>query len=127
MPIHKDPSSPTSLKRKAEDNDDASESEQEDERKQGHKNKKAKPTSGYVPGQEAYSGTAKHFLDPEQPAPARALEKKSTNTSSKTHKELLKQDSRNLNRNAPKPKVPYGVGDPSSYHVSLANTIHVEG
>ena len=60
MHVHKDSSSSANLKRKAEDHE------------QDHKTKKAKPTSGYVPGTgKPYKGTAR--IEPDSP-PSRRVD-----------------------------------------------------
>ena len=65
MPIYKYDPSPASLKRKAEDIDDSFELERGDKAREGRATKKAKPTSGYVPGTgKPYRGTAR-----ERPSP----------------------------------------------------------
>lgn len=128
MRIHKDSSSSAVLKRKAEDNGDGSESKVEDKPKQGHKTKRVKPTCGYIPGTgNPYRGTMRDTPIPQPTVPARALENKPTNTLLKHRESLAKQDTKNLNRNAPKPKVPWSVGDSSPCHVPWADTVNVEG
>ena len=112
MRIHKNPSSSASLKRKAVDSGDVSESE--DKPGDGHRTKKAKPTGGYVSSTgRPYKGTMREDLSPWQSGNARALGNKSTNAPLKNRGKLSKQDSTNLNPNARKPKPPYGVGDSS--------------
>ena len=124
MLIHKDPSNSSSLKRKAEDSGDAYEIKP----KQGHETKKAKPTSGYVPGTgKPYRGTGRDMPDPRSSAYARALGNKSTNATLKSRDKIRKQDTKNLNRNIRKTKVLYDVGDPSSCRVTLANIVDVQG
>ena len=128
MRIHKEPSNSASLKRKAEDSGDAYEFKKEDTPKQGHETKKAKPTSGYVPGTgKPYRGTGRDMPNPRSSAYARALENKSTNASLKSREKIRKQDTKNLNRNIPKTKVPYDVGASSSCRVPLANIVDVQG
>lgn len=128
MLIHKDPSNLASLKRKAEDSGDAYEFEKEDKPKQGHETKKAKPTSGYVPGTgKPYRGTGKDMPNPRSSVYARALGNKSTNATLKSRDKIRKQDTKNLNRNIRKTKVLYDVGDSSSCRVPLANIVDVQG
>ena len=55
-----------------------------------------------------------------------ALGDKSHNASLKSRGRLVKRDTKNLNRKAPKPSVPYGVGNPSPFLILLADTIHAE-
>ena len=122
MHIYKDNSSSASSKRKAESIGDTYESEP----RYGRETKKAKPTCGYVPGTGGpYRGTARGRTNLPPSGPARALGTKSTNALLKNREKLVKQDTKNLNRNAPKAKVPYGVGDSSPCHVPLANTVDV--
>lgn len=128
MHIYKDHSSSAFSKRKAENIGDTSESEQEDKPIYGRQTKKAKPTCGYVSGTGGpYGGTARDNQIPPPPGPARALGTKSTNALLKNREKLAKQDTKNLNRNAPKPKGPYAVGDSSPCHVPLTNTVGVQG
>ena len=99
MHIHKDSSNSASLKRKAEDHEE------------GHKAKKAKPTSGYMPGTgKPYKGTAR--IEPNSPPSGhvRALGDKPTNAPLKIREQISKQDTKNLNRNASKLKVHTSVG-----------------
>ena len=115
MHVHKDSFSSTILKRKAEDHE------------QDHKTKKAKPTSGYVPGTgKPYKGTAR--IEPNSPPSrhVRALGYKSTNAPLKIWEKLSKQDTKNLNRNASKIKMPSTVGS-SVPSVTLPTDTDVEG
>lgn len=117
MEIYKDPSSSASRKRKAEESDEASESEQEIRPQQRRATKKAKATIGYGPGADGpYRGTA----------PARALAQKSTNAPLKVRDQVAKQDTKNLNRDAPRQKVFSDVSDSSSNKVLSANVVDVE-
>ena len=129
MPIYKyDSPSSASLKRKAKDNDDGPELEQGDRPVPGHQTKKAKPTSGYIPGTgKPYKGTARD--DPKRAASGLVgvLGNKSTNALLKSRDRLAKQDTKNLNRNAPKPKVLFGVGVRIPCHITLANNAHIGG
>ena len=128
MPIYiYDSPGSASLKRKAKDNDDNPELEQGDRPVPGQ-TKKAKPTSGYVPGTgKPYRGTARD--DPKRAASGLVgvLGNKSTNALLKSRDSLAKQDTKNLNRNVPKPKVLYGVCFRIPCHVTLANNAHAEG
>ena len=128
MKVHKDPSSSTVLKRKAENNGDDSESELDGKAKPSHQTKKAKPTSGYVAGTtEKYKGTMREIPKPRSFITAGALENKSINISLKHHRKFGKQDTKNLNRNAEKPKMPHGVSDSSLCQVPWSNTVNVAG
>ena len=126
MPIYKyDSPSSASLKRKAKDNDDGPELENGDRPVPGHQTKKAKPTSGYVPGTgKPYKGTARD--DPKRAASGLVgvLGNKSTNALLKSRDRLAKQDTKDLNRNAPKSKALYGVGVQILCHITLANNAY---
>ena len=98
MKVHKDPSSSTVLKRKAENNGD------------GSATKKAKPTSGYVSGTGRYRGTMR-----EMP----------TNAFLKPRQNLPKQDTKNLNLNAGKTKVSRGVSDSSPCQIPWSNIVNL--
>ena len=112
MHIHKDPSGSASLKRKAVDSGDVSESEGKPS--DGHRTKKAKPTGGYVPSAgRPYKGTMREDPSPRQPGKARALTNKSTNAPRKHSDIVSEHDTKNIYRNVPKSNLPYGVGDPS--------------
>lgn len=117
MPIYKYTPSPASTKRKAEDIDDGFKLDHGDRSGQGRVTKKAKPTSGYVPGTgKPYRGTAKERPDPPPLGSIGVLRDKSANVPSKRREAVAKQDTKNLNRNAPKAKVLNGVGFPSTCH-----------
>ena len=128
MPIYKYNPSPASLKRKAEDIDDSFELERGDRPGQGRVAKKAKPTSGYVPGTgKPYRGTARERPNPPPLGSIDLLGDKPANVPSKRREAVAKQDTKNLNRNAPKAKVLNGVGVPSTCDDTLANSVDVEG
>ena len=111
MEVHKDSSMSAAPKRKSEDNNDVPETGLAVQPEQGHRAKKFKPTCGYVPGSgNPYKGTMKET--PSVPA-GRALGNRPTNTMLKRRESIAKQDNKNLNRNAPKPKMPCGVSDSS--------------
>ena len=122
-------STSSSLKRKAEDLDDSSKNEQSTKPEQGHKAKKVKPTSGYVQGTgRPYRGTARVGTSAPPSGVVGVLGNKSTNAPVKSRESLAKQDTKNLNRNAPKAKVPHGVSVlPSVYYTTFVNIAHVEG
>ena len=127
MPIYIYNSSPASPKRKAEDIDDGFKLEQGDRPRQGHVTKKAKPTSGYVPGTgKPYRGTAKQRPMSPPLGSISVLGDKPANVPSKRREAVAKQDTKNLNRNAPKARVLNGVSDPSTCHDTLANSVDVE-
>ena len=120
MPIYINNTSPASVKRKAKNTGDDSDSEQRDKPKQGRENKKARLTSGYVPGTgRPYRGTARE-PNSRPSGVIGALRDKSTNVTLKSRGELSKQDTKNLNRNAPKPGVLYTVCISKPYHIMLA-------
>ena len=127
MPIYKNNPSPASLKRKAEDIDDGFDFEQGNKPRQDRVTKKAKPASGYVPGTgKPYRGTA---MERPKASPSRSvgvLGDKSTNAPLKRREAVAKQDTKNLNRNAQKPKVPSGVSARSPCHITLTDNAHVE-
>ena len=128
MPIYKYNPSPASLKRKAEDIDGGSELERGDRPGQDRVTKKAKPTSGYVPGTgKPYRGTARERPNPPPRGSIGVLGDKPANVPSKRREAVAKQDTNNLNRNASKAKVLNGVGIPSTCHDTLANSVDIEG
>ena len=91
-----------------------------------HQTKRAKPTSGYVAGTgEKYKGTMR--ATPRSSIIAGALENKSINISLMHHPKNFKQDTKNLNRNAEKPKMPLAVSDSGLCQVPLANIFNVAG
>ena len=112
MKVHMDSSASAALKRKAEDKD-VPESGLAGKPEQGHRTKKFKPTCGYVPGSGTpYKGTMRETTT----VPARALGNGPSNTMLKRRESIAKQDRKNLNRNAPRPKMPCGVSDSSLSH-----------
>ena len=128
MPIYKYNPSPASLKRKAEDINDSFELERGDRPGQGRATKKVKPTSGYVPGTgKPYRGTAKERPNPPPLGTIGVLGDKPATVPFKRREAVAKQDTKNLNRNAPKAKVRNGVGVPSTCNDTLANGVDVEG
>ena len=128
MPIYKYNPSPASPKRKAEDIDDSLDLDQRDRLTQGRVTKKAKPTCGYVPGTgRPYRGTAREMPNPQPLGSIRVLGDKPANVPSKRREAVAKQDTKNLNRNAPKAKVLNGVGFPSTCHDTLAHSVDLEG
>lgn len=121
MPIYKYKPSSASLKRKAVDINDDCDSEQGDKHRHGREAKKAKPSSGYVPGTgKPYRGTARERPNPPQSGLVGALRAKSTNAPLKRGEIVAKQDTKNLNRNTPKPGEVSGVGAPSPYNITFS-------
>ena len=59
--------------------------------------------------------------------PARALGNRPSDTMLKRRESIAKQDRKNLNHNAPRPKMPYGVSDSSPFQGPLFNNVNVEG
>ena len=128
MPIYIYKSSPASLKRKAEDIDESFDLERGNTPRQGRVTKKVKPTCGYVPGTgKPYRGTAREWPNLPPLGSIGILGDKSANVLSKRREAVAKQDTKNLNRNAPKAKVLNGVGVPSTCDDTLANIINIDG
>ena len=128
MPINKYNPGPASPKRRAEDIENDFESEQGNRPRQGPVTKKAKLTSGYVPGTgRPYRGTARERSSPSPLGSIGVLGDKPANVPLKRREAIAKQDTKNLNRNAPKAKVINGVGISSSCDDTLANSVDVEG
>ena len=128
MPIYKYNPSTASPKRKAEEIEVGFKLEQGDRLRQGHVTKKAKLTSGYVPGTgKPYRGTARDMPKSPPLGSIGALGDKPANVPSKRREAVAKQDSKNLNRNAPKARVLNGVGVPSTCHDTLTDSVDVEG